>query len=80
MKRSLEKEKQKWLFLTQGKPFWPKPFYDLSLATKLALEQFSVMNDLKGTIACRKEAVKQYIGDKVQSQFLLKGLCITIHL
>ena len=46
----------------------------------LALEQFSVMNDLKGTIACRKEAVKQYIGDKVQSQFLLKGLCITIHL
>ena len=48
----------------------------------LVLEQFSVMNDLKGTIACRKKAVKHYCGDKevIKSQFLLKGLYITIHL
>ena len=31
----------------------------------LVLEQLSVMNDLKGTRACRKKAVKHYCGDKV---------------
>ena len=35
-------------FLTEEKPFWPKAFCDLSLATVLALEQVSVINDLKG--------------------------------
>ena len=38
-----------------------KQFCDLSLATRLALEQASVVNDLKGTKECRNKgkAVKK---------------------
>ena len=49
------------VFLTREKSFWPKAFCDLSLATMFALEQVSVINDLKGTKECRnrEEAVEQ---------------------
>ena len=39
---SLEKDTG-MVFLTLRSHFWPKPFYDLSLATMLALEQVSVI-------------------------------------
>ena len=35
--------------------FWPKSFCDLSLATTLALEQVSVINDLKEIKECRNK-------------------------
>ena len=43
-----------------------KPFFGLSLATVLALEQLSVITDLKGTKECRNrgKAVKKQFGDK----------------
>ena len=42
--------------------FWSKTFCDLSLATMLALQQVSVINDLKGGKDCRNErkAVKKH--------------------
>ena len=35
-------------FLDIRESIWPKPFCDLGLAAMLALEQVSVINDLKG--------------------------------
>ena len=42
-------------FLTEESPFWPKPFCDLRLATVLAVEQVSVISDLKGGNAETRE-------------------------
>ena len=64
---SPEKREPGMAFLTQENPFWPKPFCDLNLATKLALEQVSVINDLKGTKECRnkeKAVKKQWFCDR----------------
>ena len=33
--------------MREEKPFWPKSFCDLNLATMLALKQVSVINDLR---------------------------------
>ena len=46
--------------LTYAKPCRPKPLWDLSLVTMPALEQVSVINDLKGTKKCwnREKAVQ----------------------
>ena len=41
------RKKNSMAFLTKEKPFWPKPFRDLSLATMLVLEQVSIMMALK---------------------------------
>ena len=38
--------------------FWTKPFCDLSLATKLALEQVSVISDLKGSEGIQEQKKK----------------------
>ena len=48
----------------------PKPFCDLSLVSMLALEQVSVINDLKGTKGFRnkeKAIKKQQFPDKTES-------------
>ena len=67
--------------LIEEKPFWPKPFCDLSLATMLALEWVSVINDLRGNegmLEQRKSSqeiiVQQYNGALVPPQ----GMYITI--
>ena len=46
------------------------PLGDISLATMLALEQVSVINDLKGTKECRNresKTVKEQGSDKAES-------------
>ena len=35
-------------YLIEEKPLWPKPFYNISLATVLALEWVSVINYCTG--------------------------------
>ena len=50
---SLEKRNQAWLSWHKR----PKPFCDLSLATVLALEQVSVINNLKVTKECRNKGL-----------------------
>ena len=49
-------------FWTYENPFWPMPFCDLSLAPVLALEQVSVISDVKRTEEHRdreKAVIKQ---------------------
>ena len=55
--------------VVQQKLFWSKPFCGLSLATMLALEQVSIINNLKGTKECRnrEKAAKQQYSDKAES-------------
>ena len=50
-----EKESKAWLSWQKRSHFWPKPFCDFILATTLALEQVSVINDLKETEAYRNK-------------------------
>lgn len=54
-------------YFSLEKPFWPKSTWDLSLDTMLALQNVSVINDLKGIKGCRnrgKAVKKQQFGDK----------------
>ena len=44
-----ESKRAKNGFLGIREPFWLKPFYDLNLATVLAIEHVSVINDFKGS-------------------------------
>lgn len=48
-------------YFSLEKPFWPKSTWDLSLDTMLALQNVSVINDLKGIKGCRNrgKAVKK---------------------
>ena len=50
------------------KSFLPKPSWDLSVAAILALQQMSVINDLRGTKECRdrEKEVKQQCNHKAE--------------